>query len=343
MAHTTAIDPGAALPPAEPGAPPTLILNRLATGPTVPTVPTARWLDALHAPQAHPNARRDYGERAATLLGLLTEPGLAELTGWAWTRWPGDVPILAGILSVAPSLQAAARSQVTVDQLATAELVARAVAVARELDARRQRAGADRRRRTDVVHGVPLDRLPTPDDDGPTGEAPERAEQVAAWVAGQVRSARNGSRSGPALLIVEANLPAFWAWYARRVPIAEVSAGRFPAPPFSRELGNGQRLEDHLSGSVGGSGGQLRQRMATVSRLLVGPRRHRNHPPGRGWSSGIGHWSLVVLGAWSAGRDAPAPPSSTIQWWAQQLALIDAQPAPWEAPALPVARHDIVA
>jgi len=343
MAHTTADGNDKVLAPTEAGAPPALILDRLAGGPTVPAVPTARWLDALHAPQAHPNARRDYGARATSLLDLLHEPGLAELTGWAWTQWPGEVPILAGVLSVAPSLQAAARRQGTVDRLVARELVAGAVTAARELDARRQRAGADRRRRTEVVHGIALERLPAPDDDGATGEAPERAEQVAGWVAGQLRSARIGSRSGPALLIVEANLPAFWAWYARRVPIAEVGAGRFPAPPFSRELGSGQRLEDHLSGSVSGPGGQLRQRLATVSRLLVGPRRHRNQPPGQGWSSGIGHWSLVVLSAWSAGRDAPAPPRSTTQWWAQQLSLIEARPAPWEPPAAPVARRDIVA
>lgn len=342
MAHTSAYDT-ADLPSTEPGAPPALILDRLARGSTVPAVPTARWLDALHAPHAHPNARRDYAGRAASLLGLLAEPGLAELAGWAWAAWPGEVPVLAGILSVAPSLQAAARCQVTVDQRAAAELVAGAVAVARQLDAHRQRAGADRHRRTEVVHGVPLDRLPVPDGEGPTGEAPERAEQVAAWVAGQLRPARIGTRSGPALLIVEANLPAFWAWYARRVPIDEVAAGRFPAPPFSRELGSGQRLEDHLSGSVGADVGQLRPRLAAVSRLLLGPRRHRNHPPGQGWRSGIGHWSLVALGAWSTGRDAPTPPSSTVRWWAQQLALIDAQPAPWEPPAVPVARHDIVA
>jgi hypothetical protein len=29
---------------------------------------------------------------------------------------------------------------------------------------------------------------------------------------------------------VEANLPAFWAWYARRVPPEGVAAGRYLAP-----------------------------------------------------------------------------------------------------------------
>lgn len=343
MALTTAVDTTGFLSPLESGAPPALILDRLAGGPTIPPVPPARWLDALHAPHAHPNARHDYGGRAAQLLGLLTEPGLAELTGWAWARWPGEIPVLAAILSVAPDLQAAARAQVSVDQQATVELVAGAVAAARELDAHRQRAGADRRRRSEVVHGIPLERLPSPEPDGPTGEAPERAEQVAAWVAAQLRSARTGTRSGPALLVLEANMPAFWAWYARRVPLDEVGAGRFPAPPFSRELGSGQRLEDHLSGSVGTAAEQLRPRLATVSRLLIGPRRHRNHQPDQGWRSGIGHWSLVALAAWSAGRDAPTPPASTTRWWAQQLALIDARPAPWEPPAATVARHDIVA
>lgn len=334
----------AALLPTEPAAPPPLVLDRLAAGPTVPAVPAARWLDALHAPQAHPNARRDYGGRATSLLSLLAEPGLAELSRWAWGCWPGEVPALAGILSIAPILQAEARGAGMVDRPAAAELVAAAVAAAKELEAHRQRAGADRHRRpVVVVHGLSLDGLPAADDEGPTGEAPERAQQVVGWVGRQLRSAPTGGASGTALLVVEANLPAFWAWYSRRAPIGEIAAGRFPAPPFSRELGSGQRLEDHLSGSVGSAAAQHRRRLATVSRLLLGPRRHRNQPPGLGWRSGIGHWSLVALDAWSAGRNAPRPPSSTVRWWAQQLTLIEAQPAPWEAPAAPIARHDVVA
>jgi hypothetical protein len=307
--------------------PPRQVLTRLANAATVPAAPSSRWLDALFAPHAHLNARRDYRQRAEALTAVLEDPGVSLLATWAWGRWNGTVPAVAGVLAAAPVLQFAARSG-PVDQPWASRLVESAVDDARKLTVQRQRAGATRRRHTGLIHGIDLDRVAADSDEHRTShDAAQRAEQVTAWIATLTGA---GRRSPKAMLVIEANLPSFWAWYGRRVPTTEIASGRYPAPPLARQLGTGQRLEDHLAGTWDGGAGRVR--LATVSRLLLGPRRYRGSPAGYGWRDGAGHWSLGAL-ADIRDRRRPQPPRpEALRWWAHQIGSLDVEAAPWEAP-----------
>lgn len=316
--------------------PPAVVLTRLASCTPVPRRSSAEWFRVLRAPHGHVNTRKDYAARATEAAECLSEPGVAGLAYWVSGVWPASLAAIAGVLSVAPDLQAAATSG-WVDPCWAADRLREAVIEARSA-LRPRPTLASRSRARVALGGVDFDSLPSIDADPSNTEAAQWAQTVTGWVDGQVGG---GPRSHEALLVVESNLPGFWAWYARRVDdigvgsnapgsqragICEATLEVFPPPPPTRALGSALRLGDCLGAGRSRPGGSLSE----CTRLFLGPPRRRQWPPERGWRMGVGYWSLVALRSWADRADPPTPPAGVLRWWSSSMETISRLPAPWE-------------
>lgn len=311
-----------------PGCPAPGALRALAGAPVIPRLAPSQWLATLAAPYGHANTRHDYVERARREMWVLADPAVSGLAAWAARTWPDRAAAMAGVLSVAPDLQAAATSG-RVDTAWATGLVRDAVEQARAAARRRSgpRIHLDRRV---TLGGVDFDSMPAVETEPAETEAARWAEQVTGWAAERTGRRHSSSR---ALLVVESNLPQFWGWYARRVGLIEAGTGAFPPPPPVRRLGGAQRLEDCLSGGRAARVASL----AACSRLLLGPPRRNRWPVERGWQMGLGFWSLVSLRSWAEGRTPAAPPQEVLRWWSSNLEAIESTSPPWEHTAEPSA------
>lgn len=316
--------------------PPAVVLGRLSAATAIPRRSPAEWLRVLRAPHGHVNTRKDYAARAVEATMCLSEPAVMGLAHWVADVWPGSLAALAGALSVVPDLQAAATRGWVDPSWATNRLYEAATEARSAL--RQTPRVSSRSRGRAVLGGVDFDSLASVDADPSSSEAAQWAQTVTGWVDRQVGA---GRRSLDALLVVESNLPGFWAWYAKRVDASgvgsrlaesrldgacEAAPTVFPPPPPTRALGSAQRLVDCLSAGRSRPGSSISE----CSRLLLGPPRRRQWAPDRGWHMGVGYWSLIALRSWAAKADPPNPPAVVLRWWSSTMDTISRLPAPWE-------------
>jgi hypothetical protein len=254
------------------------------------------WCRALAYPDVDSrphHATTDLGRRRDAVLAVTP---VADLVEWAGRRRPTE-PV-AAVAAALCAARAACQSGVgdTVDLVAVARQVARAVDIARPPRAPRR-------------HGPPLvehpDRLRSPDPDPVRRGNPNFDRAVGALL--RMAGTRTDSRCARRVEDAVAVAADWWTTHATPVPGA-VDGLALPGVVPAQDLREDQRLSQLVPD-------------ATLLGLVAGPRPGRGRPCQVAWRRGMTYWvaaRLVCDGA------AAHPPVSTIRWWRQQLSDLSA-------------------